>query len=65
MSGSAYAVEARDNVVHSEGPTVVLYGVDNLVVVAKDGLVLVTTTDRSSDLKTLIERLPSGVVKGS
>ncbi|HEY6219995.1 MAG TPA: mannose-1-phosphate guanylyltransferase [Gemmatimonadaceae bacterium] len=64
MSGPAYAVEARDNVVHSEGTTVVLYGVDKLVVVAKDGLVLVTTTDRSSDLKTLIEQLPSGVVKG-
>jgi len=65
MTGQAYAVAAHDNVVHSEGPTVVLYGVDDLVVVAKDGMVLVTTTERSSDLKTLIEQLPTGMVKGS
>lgn len=65
ITGKAHAIASHDNVVHSEGPTVVLYGVDNLVVVAKDGLVLVTTTDRSSDLKTLIDQLPAGVVKGS
>jgi mannose-1-phosphate guanylyltransferase len=43
---------------------VVLYGVEGLVVVAKDGLVLVTTVDKSSDLKTLIEALPPAVVSG-
>jgi mannose-1-phosphate guanylyltransferase len=62
VAGKAYAVSARGNVVHSEGPTVVLYGVDDLVVVAQDGLVLVTTIERSADLKTLIDRLPHGVV---
>jgi mannose-1-phosphate guanylyltransferase len=36
----------------------VLYGVSDLVVVVRDGLVLVTTVDRSSDLKTLIDALP-------
>jgi mannose-1-phosphate guanylyltransferase len=61
-SGKTYAVEAADNVVHSEGPTVVLYGVDDLVVVAENGLVLVTTVERSSELKTLIDQLPRGVV---
>jgi hypothetical protein len=35
-----------------------LYGVDDLVVVSGDGLTLVTTVDRSSDLKTLIDSLP-------
>jgi len=63
MTGSGHAVHASGNVVHAEGTRVVLYGVDDLVVVAKDGLVLVTTVDRSSDLKTLIEALPSNVVK--
>lgn len=58
MSGSAHAVDARGNVVHAEGSEVVLYGVSDLVVVARDGLVLVTTIDRSSDLKTLVEALP-------
>ena len=61
MSGHAHAVDARGNVVHAEGSEVVLYGVSDLVVVARDGLVLVTTVDRSSDLKTLVEALPETV----
>ncbi len=61
-SGHTHAVASSGNVVHSEGPTVVLYGVHDLVVVAERGLVLVTTVDRSTDLKTLIEELPRGVV---
>jgi mannose-1-phosphate guanylyltransferase len=60
-SGKTYAVDARDNVVHAESSTVVLYGVSDLVVVERDGLVMVTTVDRSSDLKTLIDALPRGV----
>jgi mannose-1-phosphate guanylyltransferase len=61
LSGNAHAVDARGNVVHAEGSEVVLYGVSDLVVVARDGLVLVTTIDRSSDLKTLVEALPATV----
>jgi mannose-1-phosphate guanylyltransferase len=64
MSGDSHAVHARGNVVHAEGTRVVLYGVEDLVVVAREGLVLVTTVDKSSDLKTLIEALPSSVVRG-
>jgi hypothetical protein len=37
----------------------VLYGVSDLVVVTRDGLTLVTTIDRASDLKTLIQSLPA------
>lgn len=62
MTGRSHAVSAKGNVVHAEGTTVVLYGVEDLVVVAKDGLVLVTTVDKSADLKTLIDALPRGVV---
>ena len=64
MTGRGHAVQARGNVVHAEGTRVVLYGVHDLVVVAKDGLVLVTTVDKSSDLKTLIDALPRDMVKG-
>jgi mannose-1-phosphate guanylyltransferase len=64
MTGRVHAVDASGNVVHAEGTTVVLYGVEDLVVVAKDGLVLVTTVDKSADLKTLIDALPRGVVGG-
>jgi mannose-1-phosphate guanylyltransferase len=60
VSGSVHALDASNNVVHAEGAgqQVVLYGVNDLVVVAKDGLTLVTTVDRSADLKKLVESLP-------
>jgi mannose-1-phosphate guanylyltransferase len=57
-SGAVHALQASDNVVHAEGNVVVLYGVSDLVVVTRDGLTLVTTVDRSADLKTLIDSLP-------
>jgi mannose-1-phosphate guanylyltransferase len=59
--GSLHTVDARNNVVHGPGASVVLYGVSNLVVVVENGLVLVTTVDRAVDLKTLIDALPPGV----
>ena len=59
IAGRVHALDAQDNVVHAEGNGVVLYGVSGLVVVTRDGLTLVTTTERASDLKTLIESLPS------
>ena len=60
-SGSAVLVESDDNVVHAEGADVVLYGVRDLVVVVRDGLTLVTTTERASDLKALIANLPPAI----
>lgn len=58
VSGNVHALDASGNVVHGPGANVVLYGVHDLVVVVQDGLVLVTTTDRSADLKTLLDSLP-------
>jgi mannose-1-phosphate guanylyltransferase len=60
-SGPVHLLDARRNVVHAASGAVVLYGVDDLVVVAGDGLTLVTTTERAADLKTLIESLPPAV----
>ena len=59
--GGVVAVESRNNVVHAPGSTVILYGVSDLVVVVENGLTLVTTVDKSSDLKTLMEALPEHV----
>jgi hypothetical protein len=39
----------------------VLYGVTDLVVVMKAGVTLVTTTDRSADLKALLDSLPDAL----
>ena len=57
--GAVHLRDAEGNVVHAEGSTVVLYGVHDLVVVARDGLVMVTTRERSADLKTLLDTLPA------
>jgi mannose-1-phosphate guanylyltransferase len=57
-SGDVHAVDASGNVVHAEGNTVVLFGVSDLVVVSRNGLTLVTTVDRSADLKSLLDCLP-------
>jgi mannose-1-phosphate guanylyltransferase len=59
--GAVHALDATGNVVHAEGNAVVLYGVDDLVVVTRDGLTLVTTVERSADLKTLIDSLPASL----
>lgn len=59
--GSVHLREAHRNVVHAEGADVVLYGVDGLVVVARPGVVLVTTEARALNLKPLLENLPATV----
>ncbi len=59
MYGSTFALHATGNVVHAEGTSVVLYGVDDLVVVSRDGVVMVTTRARAEDLKSLLDALPA------
>jgi mannose-1-phosphate guanylyltransferase len=58
-SGDVHAVDAGGNVVLAEGNTIVLFGVSDLVVVSRDGLTLVTTVERSAELKSLVEALPA------
>lgn len=60
-AGDAHFVQAKGNVVHADDHTVVLYGVDDLVVVAQDGITLVTTRERAADLKSLVDALPPKV----
>lgn len=61
VHGHAYLVQASNNVVHAEDCTVVLYGVEDLVVVTGPGITLVTTRERAADLKGLLSRLPAPV----
>jgi mannose-1-phosphate guanylyltransferase len=56
-SGDAHLLDCSNNVVHVDSGEVVMFGVDNLVVVTKGELTLVTTTDKASDLKRLMESL--------
>lgn len=59
VSGSVHAIDASNNVAHAEGHQVVLYDVHDLVVVAREGVTLVTSVEASADLKRLLESLPS------
>ncbi|NBS60288.1 MAG: hypothetical protein EBS65_25250, partial [Betaproteobacteria bacterium] len=56
--GRVCFVESENNIVHAEGGTVVLYGVERLLVVTLPGLTFVTTLDRANDLKPLLDALP-------
>ncbi|MGH7664931.1 MAG: mannose-1-phosphate guanylyltransferase [Gemmatimonadaceae bacterium] len=59
VRGNVHALESGRNVVHAENGAIVMYGVSDLVVVARDGLTLVTTVERAADLKRLVEWLPA------
>ncbi len=58
MYGPTFTLQSTGNVVHAEGAAVVLYGVDDLVVVSREGVVMVTTRERAADLKSLLDALP-------
>ncbi|MGI8549030.1 MAG: mannose-1-phosphate guanylyltransferase [Gemmatimonadaceae bacterium] len=64
-SGAVHAAESSNNVVHAEQGAVVLYGVSDLVVVAREGLTVITTREKSADLKLLIASLPSAIASSS
>jgi mannose-1-phosphate guanylyltransferase len=59
-SGDAHLLDCTNNVVHVDSGEVVMFGVNDLVVVTKGKLTLVTTTDKASDLKRLMESLTTG-----
>ena len=55
--GQGQVVEGADNVVFADGGRVVLFGVDNLVVVRSGETTLVLPRERAADLKTLLKAL--------
>jgi mannose-1-phosphate guanylyltransferase len=59
LHGRVHALDACGNVVHTDSGSVVLYGVENLVVVNRGGQMLVTTREKASDLKKLLDSLPA------
>jgi len=56
--GRVHFVECTGNVVHAEGTPVVLYGVSGMLVVTLEGLTFVTTLDRATELRPLLDALP-------
>ncbi len=63
--GPAYFAESSGNVVHTEAGPVVLYGVSGMVVVVLDGYTFVTTLERATELKGLLDGLPEEFRPGS
>ncbi|HEY0777907.1 MAG TPA: sugar phosphate nucleotidyltransferase [Gemmatirosa sp.] len=59
--GHAHLVDASGCVVHAEGGTVVAYGVSGVLVVTRPGLTFVTTLDRATELRPLLDQLPDDV----
>ena len=55
--GEARSVDARDNVVFAEEGSVVLFGVEGLVVVRTGDTTMVLPRVRAADLKTLLAAL--------
>jgi mannose-1-phosphate guanylyltransferase len=58
LVGDAHQHDASGCVVWSDGDPIVIDGVEDLVVVRANGVTLVTSRERASHLKTLIEALP-------
>ena len=58
LLGDAHAVDSCDNIVMAEDGSVVLFGVQGLVVVRSGSIFLVANRDRASELKSLLEVLP-------
>jgi len=61
--GDAHLVDSRGCVAWSDDGSVVLFGVQDLVVVRTGDLTLVTPRERAADLKKLLERLPPGLTR--
>jgi mannose-1-phosphate guanylyltransferase len=62
--GAVCFVDSSGNVAHAEEGTVVMYGVDGLLVVALPGLTFVTTLERAADLRPLLNALPPAMRTG-
>ena len=54
-------MDSTNSLVWAEDGPVVLFGVNNLVVVRSAGVTLVTSRERSPELKSLLAQLPEGI----
>ena len=65
LVGRTFARQSRDCVVWGGAGAIVVDGVHDLVVVQANGITLVTTLDRSGELKALLSDLPDNIRKPS
>ena len=55
--GETVAIDARGNIIDAPGKLVALLGVENLVVVEHEGVILVADKSRAQDLRLVVERV--------
>ena len=55
LQGAAIAVDTANCLVISDGPTVVLTGVEDLAVIVENGVVLVTRRDAAGAVRAAVE----------
>jgi mannose-1-phosphate guanylyltransferase len=61
LVGHGYLHEAHDCIVWTEHDTVVLSGVQDLIVIQANGRILVMPTERAADIKRLLDALPADI----
>lgn len=61
IMGEAHCIDASGNVIHADGPRVVVFGISGMLVVSLDGLTFVTTLERATELGPLLDALPQDV----
>jgi len=59
VSGDVSIFDTQNSYIRSEGPLVTTLGIENLVVVATEDAVLVTSKERAQDVKTIVTSLKS------
>ncbi len=59
--GASYPVAAQNNTVFAPDETVVLFGVEGLLVVRSGGITLVASRERAGELKELLKALPEAL----
>ncbi|MBR9990733.1 MAG: mannose-1-phosphate guanylyltransferase [Gemmatimonadetes bacterium] len=62
--GSAHFVDAHSNIAWADDGTIVVFGVDDLVVVRSGGITFVAPRSRTPDLKQLLSELPERLITG-
>jgi len=64
LRGKVHCVETWDSIAWAEDGPVVIFGLEGVVVVRSNGITLVTTRTRATDLKRLIASLPEDLREG-
>jgi mannose-1-phosphate guanylyltransferase len=57
LTGEVVAVDAKRALVHTEGPLVALVGVEDVVVIATSGAILVCARERAQEVRKVVEEI--------